>query len=952
MNKPLLVIISILFSIVSFGQGKNYWTNSKASTFDSAELFDRSSSPTEYLLYTLDFQKFKNALNKIETPEDQLLESNAILTMPLANGTFEDFQFANYAVMHPDLQKKYPEIRSFKGVSIRDKSKVIYVSVNVFGIHSMLHTAGQPIEYMDTYTKDLSTYIVYSRNNIRNTKSFECHLKTDDVPEHEIHHRSTQERSSAQIFRTYKIAISTTIEYSAFHRAAANIPSTATDAVKRSAVLAAIVTTMTRINSVYNSELSIHLQLIPNNDVLINITSDSFNNTNGSALLGQNQTFIDSRIAWDAYDIGHVFSTGGGGVAILGSVCTWNKAQGVTGSSQPVNDPFVIDYVAHEMGHQFGATHTFNGLGSNCTQQTRSGQTAVEPGSGTTIMAYAGICHPVNVQNNSDAYFNIASLNQIENFVNGDGSCYVSSAIINTAPTIKSLKNYYIPKSTAFVLDGIATDLENDPLTYCWEQANNNSSTQPPVSTSTLGPNFRSRMPVTSSKRYFPSLADVVENNLMPDYEVIPSVARSMNFRLTVRDNNAVRSQSQYASMGIQFLNVDPFVVQSPNTNTTWQAGSNQTVTWNSSSTVGGSINCKFVDIYLSTNGGQSFDTLLASKVPNDGSEVITVPNVVGSLNRIMVKGNNHIFYDVSNVNFSIVSPATATFSVSFSGNEDEQNINKCIGTNAVFPVIYEHIGSFSGTTTFNVTGNPSGTTVSLSQTSANSNSNINVTVSNFSGLAAGIYPMQFRAVSGSTTKTINFYLEISSSSFATIQNQLPVNNATILSTNQALTWQADTTISGFSYNVQVATDANFNNIVRNEIVYSNMYFANDLIDGQEYFWRVATKNEGGCQNNFTTATRFLVQTLSNDSFEKPELSFEIYPNPNRGIFTTALSHITSNEVQIEVYDLQGRTIYNQKYVVNGVAKQEINISHAASGIYLVRVLDGAQQYVKKIIVK
>lgn len=952
MIRPLFLILTVFFSIVSFGQGKNYWTAAKADTFTPDALFERSSTPSKYLLYSLDFERFKTALNSVTVSEDQLFQSDVILTLPLADGTFEDFQFADYAVMHPDLQKQYPEIRSFKGVSLQDKSKVIYTTVNIFGVHSMLHTAGKPIEYMDTYTKDLSTYVVYSRNDIENVNSFECHLSTDDVPEDSIQERSEQHRASSQVFRTYRIAISTTIEYSNFHRNAAGVSPSASDAVKRSAVLAAIVTSMTRINSVYNSELSIHLQLIPNNNILINITSDLFNNNNGYTLLGQNQTFIDSKIAWDAYDIGHVFSTGGGGVAILGSVCSGEKAQGVTGSGQPINDPFVIDYVAHEIGHQFGATHTFNGLGQSCTNSTRTIITAVEPGSGSTIMAYAGICNPVNVQYNSDAYFSMESLRQIESFVTGDGACSVDTAIVNTAPTIKPLKNYYIPKSTAFVLEGIATDLENDPLTYCWEQNNNNSSTQPPVSTSVLGPNFRSRMPVSSPKRYFPPLSDVVQNNLSPEYEVVPSVARSMSFKLTVRDNNSVRSQSDFASMGIQFVNVEPFVVQSPNSVVTWAAGSNQTVTWNHGSTVGGNVNCKFVDIYLSTNGGQSFDTLLASKVPNDGSEVVTVPNTIGSANRIMVKGNNHIFYDVSNTNFTIAAPNTATYSVRFSGKDGEQNINICNGANAVFPVIYEHVGNFSGTTTFAVTGNPAGTSVNLSQTSASSNSNVSVTVSNLSNLAVGVYPMQFTAMSGSTTKRINFYLEITSATFAPIQNQTPANNSTVLETNPILTWSADPTVSGFSYNIQVATDVNFATIVSNETVYTNSFLTNGLVDGQEYFWRVATKNEGGCLHSFTNPTKFLVQTLGVDSHDLKEVTFDVFPNPNQGVFTVALNHTNSNELKIAVYDLQGRNIYEQNTVANGTIKQEINISHASAGIYLIRVQDGNQQYVKKIVVK
>src|SRR5690606_22782836 len=175
-------------------------------------------------------------------------------------------------------------------------------------------------------------------------------------------------------------------------------------------VLSAMVTTINRVNGIYEKELSVSLELIGDNDTLIylNGSTDPFDaNNNGGALLGQNQTNTNTVIGAANYDIGHIFSTDGGGIAFLGCVCANNqKARGVTGSPSPVGDPFDVDYVAHEMGHQFGANHSFNACSG-----TESQQNAFEPGSGSTIMAYAGICGPVNnLQANSHDYFHITSL--------------------------------------------------------------------------------------------------------------------------------------------------------------------------------------------------------------------------------------------------------------------------------------------------------------------------------------------------------------------------------------------------------------------------------------------------------------------------------------------------------------------------------------------------------------
>src|SRR5690606_38438515 len=264
------------------------------------------------------------------------------------------------------------------------------------------------------------------------------------------------------------------------------------------------------------NDLAIRLEIIDDNDLIIFLDpeTDGLTNNNSETIINKEiQPLIDAAIGASNYDIVHVFtktSSGGDGIAQLRSVCTSNKARGVTGFFSPTGDSFDIDFVAHEMGHQFGATHTFN----NSCNANRTNATAVEPGSGSTVMSYAGIC-PDNVQGNSDGYFHAVSISQIwDNIIYGNSSCATETAITNQAPVIAALSNYTIPARTAFVLEASVSDLDGDVLTYSWEQQDNEVAVQPPAADSKAGPLFRSRPPNQSSKRFFPNAEALLTNNL------------------------------------------------------------------------------------------------------------------------------------------------------------------------------------------------------------------------------------------------------------------------------------------------------------------------------------------------------------------------------------------------------------------------------------------------------
>jgi hypothetical protein len=823
----LILIFSFCIPVILSGQVQLWSVSDEASLRTQDD--QRVIKPLRYRVYSFDMDQFRSFLDLKSRGNTEMPD----IQIPLPDGTFRIYSLVETPVFEEGLYEKYPGYFSYTGYE-QDGSSVLKLSLSPFNVNAMITGNGMQPVFIDPYTPyNETTYIVYHKSSLAPRKGgFSCGVANDDrleLSEEEKASFRTLAAGDCQL-RSYRLALACTGEYAAFHGGS------------KEKVLAAYNTTMTRVNGIYERDVAITMKLIKDTDKLIFLdpATDPYTNNSGSAMLNQNQTTIDNIIGLQNYDIGHVFSTGGGGIANLRAPCSNNRAKGVTGQAAPVGDPFDVDYVAHEMGHQFGANHTQN---NSCQ---RNGSTAVEPGSASTIMGYAGICEP-NVQSNSDAHFHAVSISEITSFaVNGNGNgCAVRIGIDNRPPSVNiASSSYVVPVSTAFLLQADATDPDGDVLSYCWEQTNSQVATMPPVAGNTAGPAFRSLPPTESPVRYFPDL-----ERRYPQWEVLPSVARTMNFRCTVRDNYYYGGCTDEMNTEVTFTDqAGPFTVTYPNTPAvSWLVGSTQTVTWNVAKTDLAPVNCSKVDIYLSTDGGKSYPVLIARDVPNTGSADIVTPGLPTNQARIMVKASENIFFDVSNANFKIISsfditPANTSFAVC---NEDSLTVALYLSKNLEFsdPLQLQVSDLLQAVSAFFekdiVSAFPD--TVVLH-------------IEGLQGLETGHHLVEINAIAGGETLKVTLSLFKASVNQDVVQKLFPTANLSGVDAYKVpFRWTSVQGITGYRF--QLSTRPDFGNLLQ-DVVVEDTFRVATLAEGSIYFWRIQAISP--CQENpFTEIASF-----------------------------------------------------------------------------------------------
>ena len=819
----LLAVFFAFFTTMAFSQTDKFWSanSESASRIQKDKAVLRPTFPKTFKLFNLNLNAINQQLFTIVGNHN--VGRSTTISLPNVNGIIEEFEVYEASNFDAALQARFSAIRAFSGKGLTDKSATLKLSISPSGIQTMIFRTDKLSEFIEAYSQDHTTYAVFnsSRENRRLgwTCSTDDHALMTDINSQV----NSRPESSDGTLKTMRLAQSVTAEYSNFFGA--------TSVAQVGLVLAAVNATMTRCNGVYEKDLAIHFNLVSNTtDVFYyDPVTDPYSPASGmGAWNTQLQNTLTAVIGEANYDLGHLFgaSGGGGNAGCIGCVCSdGSKGRGITSPASgnpPSGDDFDIDYVVHEVGHQIGGNHTFShGLESAGVNK--------EVGSGITIMGYAGITAQ-NAAAHSIDIFHEASIQQIQNNL-ATKVCPVTTSLAptNATPVVAVVLNRTIPKSTPFVLIGSATDANaSDVLTYCWEQ-NDNSTVSGAASvasqTKAGGPNWISFPPTTNPIRTMPVLATVLAGSYVTgpqlggniNTEALSSVGRTLNFRLTVRDNAAYIPLSKVGQTAFtdMVVTVDaatgPFQVTSPNSIVSWQASTSQTITWDVAGTTGAPINCSDVKISLSYNGGLTFPVVLAASTPNDGTEALILPATLSTTARIKIESVGNIFFDISNTNFNITAPPT---DFNFGAVTTTTSACPAAATLAV-TIPTTQTGGFSNMITLSATsGVPTGTSVTFAPNPVAPGSSATATLNNANTLAAGTYAVTVSgSATGASTKTVTINFTITAGAGPVLTTQ---PSATAVCAPATASFAVVSSTAGVTYQWQVALAATptvFNNI-------------------------------------------------------------------------------------------------------------------------------------------
>ena len=574
------------------------------------------------------------------------------LTLPLPDGGEVTFTLQAYDLLPADQAAKFPEILTFKGHNPAAPVETGRFDLGPLGFHAMFTHQGKTV-FVDPL-RNADGYAVYYQQDAYSRLEEEADKVIGSEASRALAHKV---QVDGNVRKRYVIAISAAGEYTQFYGGS------------KALATAAIATLLGRVNEVYQRDVGAEFQLASGNDsvIFIDPATDPFYNGDNpdyvsgvSSIYEKNDTSKNVQVQGDAFangdlgafDIGHVLNTGGGGLAGLGVLCTTDKSAGMTGSATPVGDAFFIDYVAHEIGHQFGADHTFNGTTNSCGSGNREATQAWEPGSGTSIMAYAGICGDENIQPHSDPYFHSKSIEQMRAHMATVPACGTTLNLVNNAPQAAAGASRIIPANTPFVLKGAGADLDGDPLTYTWEQIDLGTESSSPATMVDDGsrPLFRFVSPTSSPERILPSLSSLLSGSLAKG-EAWPTTNRDLNFRLTVRDGKGGVASDD---MKVQVVNTGSAFRLTAPLGVALTPGASQAVSWDVAGTTLAPISCSKVDLSITQNEGTSWSNLAVSQ-PNSGAATVTLPAVLASAARLKVACSDNIFFAISPAKLPVV---------------------------------------------------------------------------------------------------------------------------------------------------------------------------------------------------------------------------------------------------------------------------------------------------------
>ena len=816
---------------------------------------------------TLDQEVFKVALDK--EAELSAKKLPLLLYFPNEENTLEAFSLTAVSLFSSEVAQQYPKIRAYRGKSTTRPEVNIRITISPQGISGTMRTPSGML-FLQPQKEGEGKHIYYQRKDGLDPVERLPFCTTDfekNIPKVEIGF-STQKSPSVTpgALKTYRFAVAGTAEYTAFWG-----DNDDTNGTNQEDALAAVANTVNRMNEVLEVDLGVRLELVTTASLLYtDTTTDPFTGNFNDEI----QQTLTAEVGEANYDIGHLFHRGSanGDAGSVGNVCQ-NGQKGSAFSSHPftatngsagnfLSDYFDIDYVIHEVGHQFGALHTFS-------HSTEPFFVNSEPGSGSTIMSYAGIVSGQNMQRHSDPYFHYHSIQNIKDYL-ARYACQTTSATTNQIPQVEAGQDYTIPKGTAYTLTAVATD--TDSLMYCWEQLDSGR-----VRSGDFGPNLlsgstnRSLLPTTSPTRTIPRMTSVLAGNLTEinptlgsGWETVSLVARNLQWGITVRDRDqASPSGVGFSAQDSMTITVEgeagPFVVRSQDQSSVqWLSGANERIVWDVANTDQTPINTSSVSIYLSLDGGATFPIILANSVPNNGEAFIIVPGNINSTQaRIKVQADNNIYFAVNSTNFSIQErPFALPLTI------PEKIV--CGQASVTFNFSLQEYDGVSGPVNLSVSGLPTGVTSSLNPAVLSTSGSSGTLILNTDGTSTGTYSFSLVGTRGDTAIqqafTTNFYAAVIPSPIL----QFPANAAVDQPTNLQLSWVENN--QAIQYRLQVSTAEDFSSFVTNELVNTTSYNISQLTSESTYYWRVSTLNDCG-ESDFSTAFQFQTDTTSCATF-------------------------------------------------------------------------------------
>lgn len=882
MRNFITTFFSLFFAAALFGQtAPNFWKQVDYKDILLPEKSETMIMPSEFLSYSLDFNGMVNYLSK--APQEGS-NSTFRLQLPMADGTMETFEVWESSILPEELAAKYPEIRTFGGKGLRNPAMTLRFGYGYDAFHAIV-LGGSTASAITWYADNQNEYHICfdpARFDQYADQVPELFCGLDQVeelidpalsPEEPVIKFRGGGEGTQIVRRSYRVAISTTGEYSQMHGGTLQ------------SVLSSIVTAVNTLNTILERETAVRFILIPNEESLIFLdpNSDPFFNSNvGGAIMNQNPQVVNSIIGVNGYDVSQVFTgpcTDVGGV-VSGRVCAQGKAAGTTCNFTSNVVSVMLNTGAHEFGHQLSAGHTWN----NCPGQ--EGQfaegTSWEPGSGSTILSYQGACGPSNISGTNVQYHG-GTIGQIWSYTRTGGgtSCGLIGETANHAPEIiwPYSDGFYIPISTPFELEAQATDADGDALTYVWDQINIGPSAPlgQPIGTS---PSFRTFDPSNSPKRTFPRLATLLANGSEVT-EVLPTYSRNFTFRFLARDNNTSEGTGGVTWEDISFeatASAGPFLVTFPNnSNVVWNAGQEVEVTWDVANTDNNLVKCHAVNIKLSLDGGYTYPHTLAWSTPNDGSEVVFIPNVTTNQARIRVEADNNIFFDISNENFKINSAAGAGYILSM--NPQYQQI--CVPDQAEVELKTGAILNYSSPIEFEIMeGLPIGAEAVFSKNPVNPGESAFLSLNMNQVTDDGLFEIVLRAVADADTVYRSLFFNVVYNNFSALELLEPFDGQSSLGLLPSFTWTDLPHADRYDFQLSISPTFEPGTIISQAFNLTDAFFVPDtgLVESRIYFWRVRPSNECGLAD-YTGTVAFQTFTTTCTPFVSSDVPKNISKN-------------------------------------------------------------------------